>query len=159
MGQGTPGHRIRTLIGRPRISTAEGDQALDHQLDASRAAGCERVFEDRASGAKAKAERQGLAACLDHLRTGDLLAVLDLDRPGRLAGAFVALVDGLKGRGVPGAQLADGQDRAPAPGLPAGSDGLLRWSATSSARRWGRGCARHGPGAERAIGPGVMTQG
>ena len=86
------------LIGYARISTAEGAQVLDRQLDALAAAGCERVFEDRASGAKA--ERPGLAACLDHLRRGDVLVVLDLDRLGRLAGEMVALIDGLEKRGV-----------------------------------------------------------
>ena len=88
----------RPLIGYARISTAEGDQVLDRQLDALRAAGCRRVFEDRASGAKA--ERPGLTACLDHLRAGDVLVVLDLDRLGRLAGELVALIDGLEKQGV-----------------------------------------------------------
>ena len=37
-------------IGYARISTAEGAQLLDRQLDALHAAGCERVFEDRAAG-------------------------------------------------------------------------------------------------------------
>lgn len=87
-----------SLIGYARISTAEGTQVLDRQLDALQAAGCERVFEDRASGAKA--DRPGLAACLDHLRKGDVLVVLDLDRLGRLAAELVGLIDELAGRGV-----------------------------------------------------------
>ena len=99
-GQGAePGAGARrSLIGYARISTAEGAQVLDRQLDALHAAGCGRVFEDRASGAKA--ERPGLVACLDHLREGDVLVVLDLDRLGRLAGELVALIDGLEKQGV-----------------------------------------------------------
>ncbi len=39
------------LSGYARGSIAEDRQALDRQLDALNDAGCERVFEDRASGA------------------------------------------------------------------------------------------------------------
>ena len=97
-GRGLRTAARRPLIGYARISTAEGAQVMDRQLDALHSAGCERVFEDRASGARA--ERPGLAACLDHLRRGDVLVVLDLDRLGRLAGELVALIDGLEKRGV-----------------------------------------------------------
>lgn len=86
------------LIGYARISTAEGTQVLDRQLDALNRAGCERVFEDRASGAKA--ERPGLKACLDFLRKGDVLVVLDLDRLGRLAGELITLIDQLAARDI-----------------------------------------------------------
>ena len=71
-----------SLIGYARVSTAEGRQVLDRQLDALNEAGCERVFEDRASGAAS--DRPKLAACLDHLRQSDVLVVLDLDRLGRI---------------------------------------------------------------------------
>ena len=86
------------LIGYARISTIEGAQVLDRQLDALTAAGCERIFEDRASGAQA--ERPGLAACLDFLRRGDVLVVLDLDRLGRLAAELITLIDQLESRGI-----------------------------------------------------------
>ena len=87
-----------SLIGYARISTAEGRQVLDRQLDALNEAGCERVFEDRASGAAS--DRPKLAACLDYLRQGDVLVVLDLDRLGRRAGELIALIDELDHRGV-----------------------------------------------------------
>ena len=63
-----------SLIGYAPVSTAEGRQVLDRQLDALNAAGCERVFEDHASGAAS--ERPNLTACLDYLRQGDVLVVL-----------------------------------------------------------------------------------
>lgn len=59
------------LIGYVRIST--DDQLLDLQRDAMAKAGCERVFEDTASGAKA--DRIGLAALLANLRRGDTISV------------------------------------------------------------------------------------
>jgi len=85
-------------IGYARVSTREGHQVFDRQVDALRAVGCERVYDDRGSGASA--DRPGLRACLDYLRSGDVLVVLDLDRLGRRAGELIRLVDELEGRGV-----------------------------------------------------------
>jgi len=63
----------------PRVSTR--DQNLDLQRDALIQAGCERVFEEHASGARD--DRPELAAALSHLRPGDVLVVYKLDRLGR----------------------------------------------------------------------------
>ena len=60
----------KALIGYARVSTAEQDTAL--QTDALREAGCERIFENTISGAKA--ERPSLASALEFLRDGDVLA-------------------------------------------------------------------------------------
>ncbi|MDE0208083.1 MAG: recombinase family protein [Candidatus Tectomicrobia bacterium] len=84
------------LIGYARVSTAEGRQVLDRQLDALNDVGCERVFEDRASGAASN--RPNLAACLNPLRQGDVL--VDLDRLGRRAGELIALIDEPDHRGI-----------------------------------------------------------
>ena len=40
-----------SLVGYARVSTVEGRQILDRQLDALRATGCERVFKEHGSGA------------------------------------------------------------------------------------------------------------
>jgi DNA invertase Pin-like site-specific DNA recombinase len=85
-------------VGYARVSTREERQVFDRQIDALRAAGCQRIFDDRGSGAST--DRQGLKACLDYLRKGDVLVVLDLDRLGRLAGELIRLVDELEGRGI-----------------------------------------------------------
>ena len=49
-----------SLVGYARVSTSEGAQVLDRQLDALGQAGCERIFEDNASGADV--ERPGWRA-------------------------------------------------------------------------------------------------
>lgn len=85
-------------IGYARVSTREDRQLLDRQLDALRAAGCERIFDDRMTGIQA--DRPGLIACLDHLRTGDVLVVLDLDRLGRRAHDLIGLIEDLEKRGI-----------------------------------------------------------
>jgi DNA invertase Pin-like site-specific DNA recombinase len=82
-----------SLIGYARISTTEGKQLLDRQLDALNEAGCTKIFTDMASGSHSN--RPGLSDCLDYLRPHDVLVVLDLDRLGRLASELVALIDDL----------------------------------------------------------------
>ena len=84
------------LVGYARVSTAE--QTLALQEDALRAAGCERIFTDTMSGAKA--ERPGLGEALAYLRPGDALAVWRLDRLGRSLQALIATLSGLEGRGI-----------------------------------------------------------
>ena len=66
-------------VGYARVSTLDQDLAL--QLDALAAAGCAKVFEDRASGART--DRAGLQAALDYVREGDVLVTWKLDRLGR----------------------------------------------------------------------------
>ena len=82
-----------SLIGYARVSTSEGKQLLDRQVDALKEIGCERIFEDKASGSNS--QRKGLDDCLNYLRKGDVLVVLDLDRLGRLASDLIKLIDEL----------------------------------------------------------------
>lgn len=85
-----------SLVGYARVSST--DQNLDLQRDALLAAGCSRVFEDKASGAKT--ERAGLVAALDYVRAGDTLAVWRLDRLGRSLPHLISTVSDLEDRGV-----------------------------------------------------------
>jgi DNA invertase Pin-like site-specific DNA recombinase len=84
------------LIGYARVSTAEQDTAL--QTDALRKAGCERIFDDTVSGAKA--DRAGLTAALEFLRDGDVLVVWRLDRLGRSLPHLIEVISALEARGV-----------------------------------------------------------
>jgi len=83
-------HRLR-----PRLDARE-EAAL--QLDALEAAGCERIYTDRSSGALA--ERPDLARAVDHLRDGDTLVVWRLDRLGRSLRHLVETVGALEERGI-----------------------------------------------------------
>ena len=94
------------LIGYARVSTAE--QKLEPQADALKAAGCETVFEDVISGAKA--ERTGLNEALAFLRKGDTLVVWKLDRLGRSMKHLVETVSELGDRGVGFRSLTEGVD-------------------------------------------------
>lgn len=84
------------LIGYARIST--DDQSFALQVDALQAAGCERVFQDRGSGAKS--DRAGLKEAVAACTSGDVLTVWKLDRLGRSLPDLVELVEALKARGV-----------------------------------------------------------
>ncbi len=83
-------------IGYARVSTHE--QKLDLQTDALRGAGCERLFTDTVSGAKA--ERPGLQQALAACQAGDTLVVWKLDRLGRSLPHLVQTVRDLGERGV-----------------------------------------------------------
>lgn len=83
-------------VGYARVSTLDQDPAL--QLDALAVAGCTKVFEDRASGARA--DRPGLQKALDYAREGDVLIVWKLDRLGRSLPHLIETVTTLEKRGV-----------------------------------------------------------
>lgn len=84
------------LIGYCRVST--DDQTLDLQRDALQAAGCEKIFEDKAGGSKA--DRPGLKEALGHLRSGDTLVVWRLDRLGRSLKDLILRAEELHAQGV-----------------------------------------------------------
>ncbi len=84
------------LIGYARVST--DDQNLDLQKDALTAAGCDRIFTDKLSGARD--DRPGLTEALSHLRQGDCLVVWKLDRLGRTLRGLIDFVGELRERCV-----------------------------------------------------------
>ena len=94
------------LIGYARVSTAE--QSLALQRDALAGAGCEVVFEDQASGARA--DRPGLVEALGYLRRGDTLVVWKLDRLGRSMAHLIETIRSLDAKGVGFRSLTEGVD-------------------------------------------------
>jgi DNA invertase Pin-like site-specific DNA recombinase len=68
------------FVGYARVSTQDQDTAL--QLDALAAAGCQKVYQEKASGASRRG-RQELARCLASLGPGDVLVVYKIDRIAR----------------------------------------------------------------------------
>ncbi len=93
-------------LGYARVSTIE--QTEDLQLDALRAAGCQRVFVDKASGKLT--DRPALSAMLDQLRSGDTVVVWRLDRLGRSLRHLMDVIHDLETRGVAFASLNENID-------------------------------------------------
>jgi DNA invertase Pin-like site-specific DNA recombinase len=100
------------MIGYARVST--GAQDLTMQTSALTKAGCEQVFTDMVSGAKA--DRPGLTKALDIARAGDTLVIWKLDRLGRSIHGLIALAADLSARRVDFRSLTDGFDTATASG-------------------------------------------
>jgi DNA invertase Pin-like site-specific DNA recombinase len=63
-------------IGYARVST--DDQHTENQIEPLTKAGCERIYEEHASGGRW--DRPELQDCLKHIRKGDTLVVWKLDR-------------------------------------------------------------------------------
>lgn len=83
-------------IGYARISTT--DQNLALQEDALLAAGCEKIFVDKISGATK--ERPGLSQALEYVREQDTLVIWKLDRLARSLKDLLALVSDLEEKNI-----------------------------------------------------------
>ncbi|ASR00803.1 recombinase family protein [Streptomyces sp. 11-1-2] len=91
-----PANTTGVLIGYARVSTK--GQLLDRQIAALENANCARVFSDKLSGKNA--ERPELWKALDYARPGDTIVVPSLDRLGRSIQDLIAIVSGLRKRGI-----------------------------------------------------------
>lgn len=83
-------------LGYGRKSTA--DQNLDLQMDALRAAGCERIFMETASGSRA--DRPELLKLLEVARAGDVIVCWRLDRLGRSLRHLIEIAEDLQRRDI-----------------------------------------------------------
>ncbi|MFF3129819.1 recombinase family protein [Streptomyces sp. NPDC057908] len=91
-----PANASGVLLGYARVSTK--GQNLDRQITLLEGAGCARIFTDKKSGKNA--ERPELWAALDYARPGDTIVVPSLDRLGRSIQDLIAIVAGLRKRGI-----------------------------------------------------------
>lgn len=94
------------LVGYARVSTH--DQNMDLQTDALTAAGCDRLFIEKASGAQR--DRPELKAALDYVRAGDSIVVWRLDRLARSLGQLIETVGNLEQRGIGFRSLTESMD-------------------------------------------------
>lgn len=100
--EGRTGH----IYGYARVSTR--DQNLRMQLDALSAVHVDRIFEDKASGAKAS--RKGLDQMLAALQSGDTVVTYRLDRMGRSVLNLAELLKYFHGNGIGFVSLTEGID-------------------------------------------------
>jgi len=100
------------LVGYARVSTQDQNPAL--QLDALKAAGCEKMFVEKASGAQR--DRPELSAALDYLRAGDSLVVWKLDRLARSLKQLIETVELLESRSIGLRSLTEAIDTTTAGG-------------------------------------------
>ena len=99
-------------IGYARVSTQ--DQNLEMQLDALNKAGCEQIFQEKASGVKS--ERPELLAMQQILRKGDIVYIYKLDRLGRSLKHLLELTSNFEKQGVGLISLNDHIDTTTAQG-------------------------------------------
>ena len=83
-------------MGYARVSTNDQDTQL--QIDALTVAGCERIYQEKQSGAKQ--DRPELQQCLKSLRAEDILIVWKLDRLGRSLHHLIEVIKVLENRQI-----------------------------------------------------------
>ena len=86
-----------TTIGYARVSTTDQDPTI--QIAALKAAGCDVIRKEKASGTSTKG-RTELATVLDFLRKGDVLAVTRIDRLARSIADLQDIVRAVKEKGA-----------------------------------------------------------
>ena len=100
------------IFGYARVST--NDQNLNLQLDALKKFGCEKIFEEKTSGAKIS--RIELNNLLNSVRPGDTIVVWKLDRLGRSTKDLITIVNQLSIKKIEFVSLHDNINTSTAQG-------------------------------------------
>ena len=74
---------MNKVIGYARVSSANGTQTVDAQVEKLKESGCDLIFSETISTRKLEQERPELMKCLASLRKGDTLKISTLSRLGR----------------------------------------------------------------------------
>lgn len=85
-------------IGYARTSMVEQQAGLDAQICDLKDFGCDKIFQEQVSGAKA--DRPQLAAAIAYLRDGDTLVAIKIDRLARSVGNLCQVIDQVRGKGA-----------------------------------------------------------
>ena len=101
-----------SITGYARVSTQ--DQDLTSQIQALQAAGCDPIYQEKATGANM--ERTQWRECNRGLGRGDTLVVVSIDRLGRSLSDLVGTLENLEKRGVHFRSLREGIDTTTALG-------------------------------------------
>ena len=95
--------RPSRLVGYARVSTY--GQTLDAQLEQLRAAGCAKIFREKATGARA--DRRELLKMLGYVAAGDVVTVTRIDRLARSTFDLFAIVKQIADAGAQFRSLAE----------------------------------------------------
>ncbi|MGE6488786.1 recombinase family protein [Paenisporosarcina sp. NPDC076898] len=87
---------MNKLVGYARVSSVGQD--LELQIEKLKEYSCERIFQEKQSGAKS--DREELAKALDYLREGDKLVVYKIDRLARSTFDLHKIARQLSDRGI-----------------------------------------------------------
>jgi DNA invertase Pin-like site-specific DNA recombinase len=115
------------MIGYARVSTEE--QSTEAQISELRAAGCEQILEENASGGDRS--RPVLKRALERVRPGDTLVVVRIDRLARSLSHLLEVIEGLQAKGAAFRSLQDPIDT----GSPQGKFTLQILGATAEFER------------------------
>jgi DNA invertase Pin-like site-specific DNA recombinase len=139
---------LEMIVGYARVSTK--DQDLSGQLAELKAAGCVKVFSEKASGARS-ADRAELAKVMKRLQPGDVLMVTRLDRLARSTRDLLNVLDAVKQAGAGFRSLKDAWADTTTP------HGQLMLTVLGGLAEFERSLivARTGEGRERAKARGV----
>lgn len=106
-------HRMNKKFGYARVST--NDQSLDIQVQKLKEAGCDEIFMEKVSGARDK--RPQLDLMMEHLRKGDTVCVVRIDRLGRRMIKLVELIQEFKEKGIEFVSLDNNIDTSTTMGM------------------------------------------